>query len=42
MTSPDTHHTGELLKAKGVPFTDGDTITVTDPDGNIIEIIPQR
>jgi len=42
MTSPDIHHTGELLKAKGVLFTDGDTITVTDPDGNIIEIIPQR
>ena len=42
MTSPDIHHTGELLKAKGVAFTDGDTITVTDPDGNIIEIIPQR
>ncbi|MGP8259261.1 MAG: VOC family protein [Acidobacteriaceae bacterium] len=41
MTSPDIHRTGELLKAKGVPFTDGDTITVTDPDGNIIEIVPQ-
>jgi catechol 2,3-dioxygenase-like lactoylglutathione lyase family enzyme len=41
LTSPDIHHTGELLKAKGVAFTDGDTITITDPDGNIIEIIPQ-
>jgi len=41
MTSPDIRKTGELLKAKGVAFTDGDTITVTDPDGNIIEIIPQ-
>jgi catechol 2,3-dioxygenase-like lactoylglutathione lyase family enzyme len=41
LTSPDIRKTGELLKAKGVAFTDGDTITVTDPDGNIIEIAPQ-
>jgi len=42
MTSPDIHKSGELLKAKGVDFIDGNTVTVTDPDGNIIEIIPQR
>jgi len=42
MTTPDIRHTATLLKAKGVAFTDGDTLSVTDPDGNIIEIIPQR
>ncbi len=42
LTSPDIRKSGQLLKAKGVAFTDGDTLTVTDPDGNIMEIIPQR
>jgi catechol 2,3-dioxygenase-like lactoylglutathione lyase family enzyme len=41
LTSPDIHKTGELLKAKGIDFTDGNTLTVTDPDGNIIQIAPQ-
>ena len=41
LTSPDIRKAGELLKAKGVAFTDGDTLTVIDPDGNIIQIAPQ-
>jgi catechol 2,3-dioxygenase-like lactoylglutathione lyase family enzyme len=42
LTSPEIHKTGELLHAKAVDFTDGDTITVIDPDGNILDIAPQR
>ncbi len=42
MTSPDIHQSGELMTAKGVDYSDGTTVTLTDPDGNIIEIIPQR
>jgi len=41
LTSPDIRRSGELLKAKGIDFTDGNTLTVTDPDGNIIQIAPQ-
>jgi catechol 2,3-dioxygenase-like lactoylglutathione lyase family enzyme len=41
LTSPDIRRSGELLKAKGVDFTDGDMLTVTDPDGNLIHIAPQ-
>ena len=41
LTSPDIRKTGELLQSKGIDFTDGDTLTVTDPDGNLIHIIPQ-
>lgn len=42
LTSPDIHHTGELLKAAGIPFSDGNSLTVTDPDGNLIDIIPEQ
>jgi len=42
LTSPDIHHSGELLEAAGIPFTDADSLTVTDPDGNLIHIWPQR
>jgi catechol 2,3-dioxygenase-like lactoylglutathione lyase family enzyme len=41
LSSPDIRRSGELLKAHGVAFTDGDGLTVTDPDGNIILIVPQ-
>lgn len=40
LTSPDIRRTGELLKSNGIPFTDGNSLTVTDPDGNLIHIIP--
>lgn len=42
LASPDIRKSGELLKAKGIDFTDGNTLTVTDPDGNIIHIMPER
>jgi len=42
LSSPDIRRTGELLKAKGIDFTDGNTLTVTDPDGNLIHIVPER
>ena len=42
LSSPDIHHTGELLQSKGVPFEDGDFISVTDPDGNTIRIMPRK
>jgi catechol 2,3-dioxygenase-like lactoylglutathione lyase family enzyme len=42
LTSPDIRKTGELLHSAGIEFTDGDTLTVTDPDGNLIHIIPQQ
>jgi hypothetical protein len=42
MTSPDIRKSGALLKAKGIDFTDGNTLSITDPDGNIIQIAPQR
>jgi catechol 2,3-dioxygenase-like lactoylglutathione lyase family enzyme len=41
LTSPDIHHSGELLEAAGIPFTDADSLTVTDPDGNLLHIWPQ-
>lgn len=41
LTSPDIRRTAELLKSNGVPFTDGNSLTVTDPDGNLIHIIPE-
>jgi catechol 2,3-dioxygenase-like lactoylglutathione lyase family enzyme len=41
LTSPDIRKSGELLRSKGIDFTDGDSLTVTDPDGNLIHIIPQ-
>jgi catechol 2,3-dioxygenase-like lactoylglutathione lyase family enzyme len=41
LTSPDIRRTGKLLKSNGIDFTDGDTLTVTDPDGNLIHIIPE-
>jgi catechol 2,3-dioxygenase-like lactoylglutathione lyase family enzyme len=41
LTSPDIHQSGALLEAKGVPFSDGNTLTVADPDGNLIRIVPQ-
>jgi catechol 2,3-dioxygenase-like lactoylglutathione lyase family enzyme len=41
LSSPDIRRSGELLKTHGVVFTDGDGLTVTDPDGNIILIVPQ-
>ena len=41
LTSPDIHRSAELLQSKGIPFIDGDTLTVTDPDGNLIHIAPQ-
>jgi catechol 2,3-dioxygenase-like lactoylglutathione lyase family enzyme len=40
LASPDIHHTGELLHTAGIDFTDADQITVTDPDGNLLHIIP--
>jgi catechol 2,3-dioxygenase-like lactoylglutathione lyase family enzyme len=40
LTSPDIHKTGALLEGKGVAFSDGNTLTVTDPDGNLIHIVP--
>lgn len=42
LTSPDIRHSGELLKAAGIPFNDGNSLTVTDPDGNLIDIIPEQ
>lgn len=42
LTSPDIHRSGELLKAAGIPFSDGNSLTVTDPDGNLIDIIPEQ
>ncbi|HEV2711309.1 MAG TPA: VOC family protein [Edaphobacter sp.] len=41
LTSPNIRKTAELLRSKGIAFTDGDSLTVTDPDGNLIHIIPQ-
>lgn len=41
LTSPDIRRAGELLKSNGVPFTDGNSLTVTDPDGNLIHLIPE-
>lgn len=41
LTSPDIRKSGELLQSKGVYFTDGNTLTVTDPDGNLIHIMPE-
>lgn len=41
LTSPDIRRSGELLRSNGVSFTDGDTLTVTDPDGNLIHIMPE-
>jgi catechol 2,3-dioxygenase-like lactoylglutathione lyase family enzyme len=41
LTSPDIRRTGELLHSNGIDFNDGDTLTVTDPDGNLIHIIPE-
>jgi catechol 2,3-dioxygenase-like lactoylglutathione lyase family enzyme len=42
LSSPDIRHSGELLQQAQVPFVDGDGLTVTDPDGNTIVIVPQR
>lgn len=41
LTSPDIHKSGELLQSKGIDFSDGDTLTITDPDGNLIHIAPE-
>jgi len=41
LTSPDIRKSGALLQANDIPFTDGDTLSVTDPDDNILEIVPQ-
>jgi hypothetical protein len=41
LTSPDIRKSAELLQAKGIDFTDGNTLTVTDPDGNLIHIAPE-
>jgi len=41
LTSPDIRKSGALLHSKGIAFTDRDSLTVTDPDGNLIHIIPQ-
>ena len=41
LSSPDIRRSGEMLKAKGIDFSDGDTLTVADPDGNILRIAPQ-
>ena len=41
LTSPDIRKSGALLEAKGIAFKDRDGLIVTDPDGNLITIIPQ-
>jgi catechol 2,3-dioxygenase-like lactoylglutathione lyase family enzyme len=40
LTSPDIRKSGALLQANGIPFIDGNTLSVTDPDGNILLIGP--
>jgi catechol 2,3-dioxygenase-like lactoylglutathione lyase family enzyme len=40
LTSPDIRKSGALLQANGIPFTDGNTLSLTDPDGNILMIGP--
>jgi len=41
LTSPDIRRSGELLKTAGIAFKDRDGLIVTDPDGNLITILPQ-
>jgi len=41
LSSPDIRRSGELLKSAGINFTDKDSLTVTDPDGNVIHIVPE-
>lgn len=41
MTSRDIRKTGEMLQARGVAFEDGDGLSLTDPDGNKILVVPQ-
>jgi catechol 2,3-dioxygenase-like lactoylglutathione lyase family enzyme len=41
LSSPDIRRTAQLLKSNGIPFTDANDLTVTDPDGNLINIVPE-